>query len=81
MRKQIADAAWVPPFVVFSDATLVEMASQMPGDAYELRSVSGVGEHKLNRYGRAFLDAIQDYRYSRAPGERNDSAERYTDQD
>ncbi|MBI5483100.1 MAG: DNA helicase RecQ [Deltaproteobacteria bacterium] len=79
LRKQIADAASVPPFVVFSDATLADMASQMPGDAYELRQVSGVGEHKLNRYGRAFLEAIHEYRYSIAPGERSDSAERYTD--
>ncbi|MDD2272706.1 MAG: DNA helicase RecQ [Desulfuromonadaceae bacterium] len=58
LRKQIADAANVPPFVVFSDATLLEMASSRPRDERELLSVTGVGENKLRKYGAAFLDAI-----------------------
>jgi len=58
LRKQIADAAKVPPFVVFSDATLAEMARRTPVDATELRQVTGVGDHKLARYGSAFLAAI-----------------------
>ena len=60
-RKKIADAAGVPPFVVFSDATLAEMARNMPTDSRELLQVSGVGEHKLRRYGRTFLEVIADY--------------------
>ena len=60
-RKQIADAARVPPFVVFSDATLAEMARLMPRDARELRQVTGVGDHKLNLYGKAFLEIISSY--------------------
>jgi ATP-dependent DNA helicase RecQ len=60
LRKEIADAANVPPFVVFSDATLVEMATSRPGDARELLSVTGVGDHKLRKYGSAFLAVIND---------------------
>lgn len=61
LRKQIADAAGVPPFVVFSDATLVEMSKTRPSDMHELLSVAGVGEQKLRKYGTAFLDAIRVY--------------------
>jgi ATP-dependent DNA helicase RecQ len=62
LRKRIADAASVPPFVVFSDATLVEMAQARPRDERELLSVSGVGQHKLARYGAEFLAAINGHR-------------------
>ncbi len=58
LRKQIADAANMPPFVVFSDATLLEMATSKPRNEREMLSVTGVGEHKLNKYGTAFLSAI-----------------------
>ena len=58
-RKQLADAAGVPPFVVFSDATLAEMARLMPTDADQLHTISGVGELKLSRYGKSFLEVIQ----------------------
>ena len=58
LRKQIADTAGVPPFVVFSDATLVEMARNSPKNERELLSITGVGEHKLRKYGSQFLAAI-----------------------
>ncbi|MDD2582179.1 MAG: DNA helicase RecQ [Desulfuromonadaceae bacterium] len=58
LRKQIADTAGVPPFVVFSDATLLEMASCKPRYQRELLAVTGVGEHKLSKYGAAFLAVI-----------------------
>ena len=61
-RKKIADSTGVPPFVVFSDATLAEMARMMPSNAGELLQVSGVGEHKLREYGKAFLAEIDLYR-------------------
>ncbi len=64
LRKEIADALSVPPFVVFSDATLVEMAASRPRDEGELLQVTGVGEHKLNKYGAQFLAAITRYRHS-----------------
>jgi ATP-dependent DNA helicase RecQ len=61
LRKQLADAQQVPPFVVFSDATLVEMAARRPATSEELALVSGVGSHKLGRYGSDFLRAIRDF--------------------
>ena len=59
LRKQIADEQQVPPFVVFADATLAEMAAQIPKDKWELLKITGVGQHKLARYGDAFLRVIQ----------------------
>jgi ATP-dependent DNA helicase RecQ len=44
--------------MVFSDATLRDMAAKMPRDEEEFLDVSGVGEFKLKKYGRAFLDRI-----------------------
>jgi ATP-dependent DNA helicase RecQ len=57
----MADEARVPPFVVFSDATLAEMARTRPTEPFEMLQVSGVGEHKLRQYGKAFLDVITTY--------------------
>jgi len=61
VRKRLAEGEKVPPFVVFSDATLVAMAAARPRDDAEMLQVSGVGEHKLRRYGREFLLAISEY--------------------
>ncbi|HZV82541.1 MAG TPA: RQC domain-containing protein, partial [Geobacteraceae bacterium] len=61
VRKRLADAQKVPPFVVFSDATLVAMAATRPRSAAEMLQVSGVGEHKLERYGEEFLLSIREY--------------------
>lgn len=66
-RKSISDAAGVPPFVVFSDATLAEMARTRPTDARMLLQVSGVGEHKLQKYGKAFLDVVNGYCKDNSP--------------
>ena len=61
LRKRLADEAGVPPFVVFADTSLSEMAARRPQTAEELLQVSGVGEHKLGRYGAAFLEVIRGY--------------------
>ncbi|MFN2420551.1 MAG: ATP-dependent DNA helicase RecQ [Gemmatimonadota bacterium] len=58
VRKALADAQGVPAYVVFSDATLRDMARRCPRDEIEMLEVSGVGPVKLERYGRAFLDAL-----------------------
>lgn len=58
LRRELADKAGVPAYVIFSDRTLVEMASRLPRTMDELLAVSGVGEVKLARYGEAFLRAI-----------------------
>lgn len=58
LRKQLADEQGVPPYVIFSDATLREIAARKPATLSAFRAVSGVGDTKLERYGRIFLDAI-----------------------
>lgn len=55
LRRLIAQRQGVPPYVVFSDATLRDMARLRPRDEAELLLVKGVGEHKRGRYGAAFL--------------------------
>jgi ATP-dependent DNA helicase RecQ len=59
LRKEIADRDGVPPFVVFTDATLVEMAALRPGDEGALLEITGVGQRKLERYGAAFLEVLR----------------------
>ncbi|MFO7605074.1 MAG: DNA helicase RecQ [Desulfurivibrionaceae bacterium] len=61
LRKELADAADVPPFVVFGDKTLVEMAALLPKDDTELLNIHGVGASKLEKYGAEFLKAIRDF--------------------
>ncbi|MHB8148440.1 MAG: HRDC domain-containing protein, partial [Vulcanimicrobiaceae bacterium] len=61
VRKRLADAASIPPYVVFSDATLRALAAQKPLDARAFLSVSGVGDVKLERYGEAFMEAISEF--------------------
>ncbi|MBI4248268.1 MAG: RecQ family ATP-dependent DNA helicase [Elusimicrobia bacterium] len=58
LRRLIADKTGVPPYVVFHDSALVEMAALKPLTLDALRQVKGVGERKLERYGAAFLDVI-----------------------
>ncbi len=59
LRKRIADEAGVPPYVVFPDRTLKEMALSKPSSEAELSGLYGVGRAKLARYGQAFLAVIQ----------------------
>ncbi len=61
LRKSIADESNVPPYVVFNDATLVEMAEQMPLTASEMLSINGVGHKKLERFGRPFMVMIKQH--------------------
>ncbi|NTW68462.1 MAG: DNA helicase RecQ [Chlorobiaceae bacterium] len=58
LRKQIADEQGIPPYLVFSDRTLRDMAAISPRTAEVMLTVSGVGEVKLERYGRQFLRLI-----------------------
>lgn len=69
LRREIAEEMNIPPYVVFSDRSLGEMAQGMPQSDEELLAVSGVGEVKLRRYGRRFLDLIERYRNSSGGGE------------
>ncbi|OGL67203.1 hypothetical protein A2856_04045 [Candidatus Uhrbacteria bacterium RIFCSPHIGHO2_01_FULL_63_20] len=69
-RKVLADAHNVPPFVIFGDRTLQEMAYYLPQDPERLGQVFGVGSRKLARYGKIFLERIQAHARSRGLIER-----------
>lgn len=59
VRRQLATKYDLPPYLIFSDATLLSMAQKLPTDEDSLLEVSGVGAFKLERYGKAFLTAIK----------------------
>ena len=61
VRMEFARAENIPPYIVFSDAALVEMATFLPHDLDEMRKISGVGDLKLQKYGADFLEVIKDY--------------------
>ena len=61
LRKQLADEQGVPPYVVFSDKTLVELSLLKPTTRDEMLTVSGIGEVKLDRYAEPFLKVIARY--------------------
>ena len=58
MRAAIAKREGRPPYIIFSDSSLLDMAIRRPNDEFEFLSVSGVGEYKARRYGPEFLRAI-----------------------
>jgi ATP-dependent DNA helicase RecQ len=61
VRTAFARAENVPPYVVFSDATLIEMATYLPQNEDEMRKISGIGDLKMQKYGADFLEVIVDY--------------------
>ena len=60
-RKELADKASLPPYVIFSDKTLIEMAALFPRSGESLLRIHGVGPVKSKKYGTIFLDIIDRY--------------------
>jgi ATP-dependent DNA helicase RecQ len=60
LRKQLADAQGVPPFVIFSDLSLQEMAYYLPQNTESFRQISGVGQIKQEQLGATFVTHIQE---------------------
>ncbi len=58
-RRELAASQGVPPYVIFHDASLKEMAEHRPRTLEEFATIPGVGEKKLNRYGRVFVELIR----------------------
>ncbi len=58
-RKELADEQSVPPYVIFHDATLMEMLRYRPLDGEQMLAISGVGAAKMERYGHAFIEVIR----------------------
>jgi ATP-dependent DNA helicase RecQ len=61
LRKKVAKEKDLPPYVIFQDPSLEEMATTYPTTKEELASVNGVGMGKVNKFGKEFLDLIQTY--------------------
>ena len=61
LRKQLADEQGVPPYVVFGDKSLRQMAATLPTDDDAFLSISGVGQTKLDKYGPAFMGVIAEH--------------------
>jgi len=61
LRKTIADAEDIAPFIVFNDATLSELARVKPQTSQQMLNISGIGDTKLARYGHEFLETIQQH--------------------
>ncbi len=61
LRKEIADAEDIAPFIVFSDVTLSELAKVKPVNNQQMLAISGIGDIKLSRYGQPFLELIQQH--------------------
>ncbi|MFP1679355.1 DNA helicase RecQ [Alloalcanivorax sp. C16-2] len=59
-RKRLAEEEGVPPYVIFHDATLMDMLALRPRDRHEMAAVSGVGDRKLDAYGDAFLAVLNE---------------------
>jgi ATP-dependent DNA helicase RecQ len=68
LRKRLADDQGVPPYVVFSDATLRELCSRQPVTLQAFRQIGGVGDVKLERYGTAFVEEIRSFEVADAAG-------------
>ena len=62
LRARLAKVQGVPAFVVFTDATLHELAQLQPSNQNQMREVSGIGEAKLRKYGEIFLKTIAEYK-------------------
>ncbi|QGX39184.1 DNA helicase RecQ [Permianibacter aggregans] len=60
-RRELADEHDVPPYVIFHDATLLAMLERKPQSMREMAEISGIGQHKLESYGEAFLEVIWEF--------------------
>ena len=61
VRRKIANGMGKPPYVVFSNASLIDMTAIKPTTMEAFMEVHGVGEHKARRYGRQFIEAVRAY--------------------
>lgn len=72
LRKQIADKENIPPYIVFNDATLQEMAQYMPTSNIEMLQINGVGSIKLEWFGQPFMALIQEHKAILAKAQNNE---------
>ena len=60
-RKELAEEHGVPPYIIFHDSTLKEMIAKRPLNSSDMLTISGVGDSKLRKFGKAFLDVIREF--------------------
>ena len=60
-RRELADEQGIPPYIIFHDRTLQEMCVTVPQTMDQFGQLGGVGERKLDKYGPAFLQVINEY--------------------
>jgi ATP-dependent DNA helicase RecQ len=72
-RREIAEEQDVPPYVIFHDATLMEMISAMPQNLRQMAAISGIGARKLELYGEQFLEVIRAHAETSAPVSSDDT--------
>ena len=78
LRLEIAREEVVPPYIIFSDKTLIDMCVKLPRDRGTMLDVSGVGQAKYEKYGQRFLTAIREYREEHGDKEICETAEEET---
>lgn len=61
LRRQLAVKQGLPPYILFSDATLRQMSTDKPSNEWEMKEISGVGQKKWEQYGDRFLQEIANY--------------------
>jgi ATP-dependent DNA helicase RecQ len=67
LRKRLADEAGMPPYIIFNDASLWDMAQRQPTTLQEFSTIVGVGQAKLARYGGPFVELIRQRSRSMSP--------------
>ncbi|NIA02858.1 MAG: RecQ family ATP-dependent DNA helicase, partial [Planctomycetia bacterium] len=61
LRKEFADAQGVPPYVIFHDTTLAAIAQHRPEDTASLLDIPGIGQHKLDHYGKRVIEVVREH--------------------
>ncbi len=68
VRTQLAREEGIPPYIIFSDKTLTDLCVKVPLTKGEMLMVNGIGEHKFEKYGQTFMDAILDFTHGNRDG-------------
>jgi ATP-dependent DNA helicase RecQ len=64
VRTRLAKEEGMPPYIIFSDKTLTDMCVRLPMNKQEMLKVVGVGEHKYEKYGQQFINAVKEFTHS-----------------
>jgi len=71
LRLEIARSQSVPPYVIFHDKTMKELVAVLPDSLEEMKNISGIGQRKIEMYGKQFLKVIREYKEKPGAGDHN----------